>query len=301
MIYVLISHVVQRIIPNGSTTILFGIFYSVHMAIFMFVSGYFIKRCQNFKEVLNYIKKIFIVYIIPSIIFTLITVLTIKSYYNHDLLHWMKTFIVSTASFYWYGVAAFIINSFLAISYFIASKVNKKDGFKSNLLKNIYILITLLVFIIPFILLYLNGNMHFLSTNLLLEFIPFTVVGFLYRSFEHNLKELKKINIIKKILYLPSLVIYSILLIKYPGYHMIDSNTSMLLHQIGSLCGVFLYFNLIKYLCNFNMVFISLRSSKLLIIFYFVISSSSSSKYSRNILFLNLFDINKVLISFCNL
>ena len=55
MVMVVLSHVLQRHIKGIVPTVWFNIFYSVHMSLFMFVSGFLIKKCDNFKQYFKYI------------------------------------------------------------------------------------------------------------------------------------------------------------------------------------------------------------------------------------------------------
>ena len=49
------------------------------------------------------------------------------------------------------------------------------------------------------------------------------------------------------------LAIYTLLLNKYPGWYGIDSAKSLVLHQLGAICGVYVYYVIAKYLCKIKL------------------------------------------------
>ena len=129
MSYVVISHVLQRIITGLTTTRWFGFFYSVHMSIFMFVGSYFVKRAEKFKDLIMYLLKMLLYYIFPALLFTIITVFTIERYNTNNLIYWLREFLYRTDTFYWYTIVAYFINASLSIGFYIANKIFKTGQF----------------------------------------------------------------------------------------------------------------------------------------------------------------------------
>ena len=253
MFYVIFAHVVQRVIPAGTTKLAFGIFYSVHMSIFMFVGGYFIRRCVKLKELFKYYLKMFVLYIFPAIVFTLLTVLTMERYQSHDVFYWFKEYLLRTDSFYWYGIAAFIINALIAFSYYLVNKVFKEDELKCDIFKNIGFIVVFLIMFSPIAFIYNTPNKPLLAINLIVEFVPLAIIGFLFKNFgkyfnDNNINKYLEIGIS-----VICLAIYTLLLNKYPGWYGIDSAKSLVLHQLGAICGVYVYYVIAKYLCKIKL------------------------------------------------
>lgn len=250
MFYVVITHVVQRVISGGASTLFFNILYTAHMPLFMFVSGYFIKRSDKFYDLIKYIFKMFMYYIVPSIVFTLITVISLPRYNNHDVLYWFKEFFLRTDSFYWYGIVALIINSLLAISYFISIKILKIKDFKSNLYQVLITLGIMGVLMLPIIFVQQSEYKAVLSINLLVRYIPLVILGYLFKEFGKYIKTDNKLLIFESIAIIPLFIVYYYILNKYRVIYEY-SDVKMLIHmQIMELCIVFIYYVLSKWLCK---------------------------------------------------
>ena len=238
MSMVVLSHVLQRQVKGVVPTIWFNIFYSVHMSMFMFVSGFLIKKCESIKEYFKYIVKMIISYLLPSILFTILTVTTLPRYKDHNVLFWLKEFVVRTDSFYWYMIVAFIINAMLALAYYIISKFNPKTLFQ--------VLLTIAVFMIlsiPFYFIAYSNLPGLLSSNLMIYLIPAFILGFIVSYIERMMLK-NKVGI-------PVFVIttigYLIILLLRPNFVTFENNIDFLIHQIGSLFGTIMYY----YVCVF--------------------------------------------------
>lgn len=254
MLFVCISHVFQRVVPNGTTSIIFGVFYSVHMSIFIFVGAYFVRRCTTIKDLLKYFLKMLICYVLPAIIFTILTVISMARYSNHDVVYWLNEFLVRTDTFYWYAIAAFVINAFLATSYYISSKIIKIESLKKDVFKNIVILICFAILFIPFILIHKSETPGLLATNLIVEFVPLAIMGFLFRSFGKYIKQNKVSTILELLVAGICLILYVIALINFKGWLNKATTILLILHQLGSICGVYVYYVLTKWLCKLHQV-----------------------------------------------
>ena len=254
MLFVCFSHVYQRTVPGATATVLLGVFYSVHMAMFMFVGGYFVKRCDKILDLLKYFLKMLLYYVVPAVIFTVLTVISMERYSNKSVLEWLIEFVVRTDTFYWYAVAAFVINGFLAIGYFVARKLAKRDGFVGEVIKNLLTLAALAVLLLPFIFLFKSEHYGFLSANLIIEFAPLAVLGFLFKSFGEYIPETKITKLIELLLSAVCLALYIIALVSFKGWLDKATTARLLLHQLGSIAGVYVYYVLAKWLTKVRAV-----------------------------------------------
>lgn len=189
MIFVSVSHVIQRTIPNIINTPLFDFFYRLHMPIFFFVSGFLLKRIVSFKELALKIVKRFFNYVYPAVLFTVITVIALPRYSNHNVLYWLKEFVLRTDSFYWFLITLFILDFIAYISSYLATIIFKRH--KNDRSYLISTIVFLCLFIIPLIAFFHRFGGDFLALDLLLYYAPFFIVGFIIS----NLKISKAIHI----------------------------------------------------------------------------------------------------------
>ena len=254
MLLVCISHVYQRTVPGATKTLVFGLFYSVHMALFMFVGGYLIKRCDKLLDLGKYFLKMFVYYLYPAVLFTILTVISMSRYANHDVIYWLNEFYVRTDTFYWYAISAIIINAFLATGYYIANKIFGKNNFVFDLLKNIFTLGLLAIFVLPVISVFKSETPGLLASNLTIEFLPPAVFGFLMRSFGKYIKQSKISISVELFVFVACLTGYIIALTHFKGWLAKDTYKLLFLHQLGSLAGVYVYYVVAKYLCKIKAI-----------------------------------------------
>ena len=238
MCMVVLSHVLQRQIKGVVPTIWFNIFYSVHMSMFMFVSGFLIKKCESIKEYFKYIVKMIISYLLPSILFTILTVTTLPRYKDHNVLFWLKEFVVRTDSFYWYMIVAFVLNSILSLAYYLTHKIQLKTT-----IKVICAIVVFAIFTVPFYFIAYSNLPGLLSSNLMIYLIPAFILGFIVSYIEKHL--------FRQCVLIPLLSIsvigYLTILILRPNFVTFENNIDFLTHQIGSLFGTIMYY----YICVF--------------------------------------------------
>lgn len=254
MSYVVFSHVLQRIITGLTSTRYFGFFYSVHMSMFMFVSGYFVKRVEKFKDLILYLLKMLLYYIFPAILFTIITVFTIERYNAHDLVYWLNEFLLRTDTFYWYTIVAYFINASLAIGFYIANKLFKTGTFKKELLNSLLSLVFASILLLPFVYIYLYKDPALLATNQLIYLAPMAFVGFAFKSFLPYFSKLKnKIKLpIEIAMFVLALSGYIVSMYYFPNWLSMPTTDSLIYHMLGSLAGVFAYYYFCKLITKLN-------------------------------------------------
>lgn len=254
MSYVVISHVLQRIITGLTSTRYFGFFYSVHMSMFMFVSGYFVKRAEKFKDLILYLLKMLLYYIFPAILFTIITVFTIQRYNTHDLVYWLNEFLLRTDTFYWYTIVAYFINASLAIGFYIANKLFKTGTFKKDILNTFLSVVFATIVLLPFVYIYLYKDPALLATSQLIYLAPMTFVGFAFRSFLPYFNKLKnKIKLpIEIAMFILALGGYIVSMYFFPNWLEMPTTESLIYHMLGSLSGVLAYYYLCKLITKLN-------------------------------------------------
>ena len=254
LLFVCFSHVYQRTVPNATQTIVFGIFYSVHMSMFMFVGGYFVKRCDSIKELGKYFCKMILYYVYPALIFTILTVISMERYSSKDVLYWLNEFYVRTDTFYWYAISAIIINVFLAFAFYLARKIIRNKGLASDLVTNVIVLMFFGLLFLPIIFIFKSETPGMLASNLTVEFVPLAVAGFLIKSFGKYIKDNTKSRVVEIVVAFICLAGYIVALVNFQGW--LNKNTDLLLflHQLGALLGVYYYYVLSKWLCRIKSI-----------------------------------------------
>lgn len=252
--YVVISHVLQRIITGLTSTRYFGFFYSVHMSIFMFVGGYFVKRAEKFKDLILYLLKMFIYYIFPAVLFTIITVFTIERYNTHDLVYWLNEFLYRTDTFYWYTIVAYFINAAVAIGFYIANKIFKSGTFKKEVLNTLLSLIFASILLLPFVYVYIYKDPALLATSQLIYLAPMVFAGFAFKSFAPYMSRLKtKIKLpIRITVFILALAGYAVSMYFFPNWLDMPDNQSLIFHMLGSFAGVLAYYYFCKLITQLN-------------------------------------------------
>lgn len=245
MSMVVLSHVLQRQIKGVVPTIWFNIFYSVHMSMFMFVSGFLIKKCESIKEYFKYIVKMIISYLLPSILFTILTVTTLPRYKDHNVLFWLKEFVVRTDSFYWYMVVAFVLNSILSLAYYLTHKIQLKTT-----IKVICAIVVFAIFAVPFYFIAYSNLPGLLSSNLMIYLIPAFILGFVVSYIERAMLK-NKVGI--PVFVIATIGYLTILLLR-PNFVTFENNTQFVIHQFGSLLGVIMYYYICVFLCKFKKI-----------------------------------------------
>ena len=205
MLLVCISHCIQRTIPGIVPTKTFDIFYSLHMALFMFVGGFFTKRTDKFKELAKSTGKRFLSYVYAAVIYTILSVFLIKNYSGHDLVYWLKEFVCRTDTFYWYLISAFIIETIFSVAHYISRKILNINGGIGRSVANLFIsLAFIIIFTIPLVICF-NSNAHltlfgegnyslgpeFLALDLTLFYLPIALIGYILKYFVEYLNNCK--------------------------------------------------------------------------------------------------------------
>lgn len=254
LLFVCFSHVYQRTVPSATQTLIFGIFYSVHMSMFMFVGGYLVKRCDSFKELCKYFSRMLLYYVYPALVFTILTVISMERYSSKNVLYWLNEFYVRTDTFYWYAISAVIINTLLAIAFYLANKMIRNKGLGRDVARNAILLMIFALLFLPIIFIFKSETPGMLAANLTVEFVPLAIAGFLIRSFGGYVKDGARSRIIEIAVGIICLVAYIIALINFRGWLNKDTNTRLLLHQLGALAGVYVYYVLAKWLCRIKSI-----------------------------------------------
>ena len=254
LLFVCFSHLYQRTVPSATQTLIFGIFYSVHMSMFMFVGGYLVKRCDSFKELGKYFCKMLMYYVYPALVFTILTVISMERYNSKSVLYWLNEFFVRTDTFYWYAISAVIINALLAIAFYLANKIIRNKSLMGDVAKNAILLVIFSLLFLPIIFIFKSETPGMLASNLTVEFVPLAIVGFLIRSFGRYVKDCARSRIIEIAVGIICLIAYIIALINFRGWLNKDTDVRLFLHQLGALAGVYVYYVLAKWICKIKSV-----------------------------------------------
>lgn len=183
-------------------------------------------------------------YIVPSVLFTILTVTTMSRYVSHNVWYWLKEFVVRTDSFYWYMIVAFILNTLLALAYYIVYKFKFK-----TIAQVCFTILFFALLAIPFYFIAYSSLPGLLSSNIMIYLIPMFILGFIVSYVEKHL--------FKKAILIPLLVIscigYITILILKPNFVTFENNMEFVIHQAGSICGAIMYYYICVFLTKFKL------------------------------------------------
>lgn len=259
MSYVVIGHVLQRWYLVGFTeTFGFTFFYSVSLSLFFFVGGYFVTRCRTFSELLKYLAKLVLSYLVPAFLFTCLSIWLLPRFADHDFAFWMGELYYRTDTFYWFFLTAFFLNAALAIFQYLAYLFLKEKSLLNDVLSTVFMTISLLLFSSIFIYIYNAPDLGpgTLSANMFLYYLPITFMGFLVQTFGKHLENWRYINFLRVGLFIGALILYSLALWRYSNWldGLKGSFNDISGRSIGSLAGVIAYFYLSMFIQRFAII-----------------------------------------------
>lgn len=228
-------------------------YYSFHMALFAFISGYFFKDRKTIEFLRTKIKKLIIPYFIWNIIYGIIV--NVLKYFN--IIHYgkeMSLFNVFVAPFYGDGIqfcfnlaAWFVITIFFVqIIYFFINKLNRKIKVNTEISVMI-ISIIIAYFELELVKKGYNRGFWFLITRVSF-LMPFYAIGQVYKRFE-------KYEIQNNILYFGTIIlIQTVLLQKWNltyNLNILVFNSNFIIYLLASITGIMFWLRISKIFSKF--------------------------------------------------
>ena len=263
MFFICMIHFFQRFYGSYSylNTIYFALPYSVAIGLFFFTGGYFIKRPRSLKELLYYILKTLIIYLIPAFLFTCLSIWLLPQYEGHNFGYWMMILFRYTDSFYWYFLTACLINIPIAIFFYLSQLIWKHDFRKEKIFRGFFILLSLCAYSGVFIAIY---NRQFtdlgpkcLASDMFLYYIPIVLLGFGTKSYLSNLKDNQATRLTRLLLTLLTFTIWISVVIIYQshwGEGLSGSFFDIYWRHLGTFCGVIFFYQIAKYLSRLKAI-----------------------------------------------
>ena len=263
MFFICLIHFFQRFYSSYSyiNTIYFALPYSVALGLFFFTGGYFIKRSHTIKELLYYILKTAIIYLIPAFLFTCLSIWFLPQYEGHNFGYWMMILFRYTDSFYWYFLTACLINIPIAIFFYLSQLIWKIDLVKEKIFRGLFILLALFAYSGIFIAIY---NRQFtdlgpkcLASDMLLYYAPIVLLGFGVRSFLSNLQDNHARRLTRLLLTLLTFTIWISIVIIYQNnwYEGLSSSFfAIYWRHLGTFCGVIFFYQIARYVSHFKVI-----------------------------------------------
>ena len=259
MSYVLFGHVLQRwYVVNFTQTVGFSFFYSVSLAIFFFVGGFFVKKATKITDLLLYLAKLFISYIVPAFLFTCLSIWLLPRFADHDFAYWMGELYYRTDTFYWFFLTAFFINTILGIGYYLTNLFFKESSLIDDLLKTMFLVVFLVIFSSVFIYIYNANDLGpgTLSANMFLYYLPIAFLGFLLATFKKYFASLKKIKFLRITAFAISSSIYIVGLWHYQNWlgGLNSSFNEIAWRMIIACAGVISYYYIALFVERFTII-----------------------------------------------
>ena len=281
MLMVVLSHCLMEYKPNDFySSVGFNAIWLLQMPLFMFISGYLQNNKSkdgSFKDLLKYIGKKFLVYIIPFITFTFLSVWqlsnnpTFVSYFK-ILWNHTKDMVFNIDKSLWFCFVIFIFTLQFAIAKFISiklqNKINKKHVDTISFAIQ-YILFILIVAVIGY-----KVGFNFLGAKYIVYYSVFYYFGYIYKELFENkiLKNLsaKKQFVIEWTIFGVSTVIFLIIICVFKNIYTFDDFNikEASIRLIGSFAGMLLSYLFAKLIVS--KVKMKFTLGKLSLEFYFI-------------------------------
>ena len=232
-------------------------YYSFHMALFAFISGYFFKD-RSLKDFLKVkIKKLIIPYfcwnIIYGIIVNILKALKIVNAGKQLSLYYLFVApFLDSGNHYGLNVAAWFVISifFVQLVYFIVYKITKKIKINNDV---IFLIISVVIafFEVKYVQNGHNYGLYYLLTRVCF-LLPFYYVGRIYKRYEDKIKINGKYTCL---FFMISIIIQTLLLafFKNISYNLqlLRLNSNYIVYFIGSLNGIFFWLKISKILSKY--------------------------------------------------
>ena len=265
LLFVILDHSLQRWIDNSQTTQLYNFIFLFQMPAFMFASGYFaLKRLYKMPDLtarsrIIYLAKRVIGLFIPFLSFALFKSIIINdySYISYCILFPQRS-LWFLWSLMWMEIIIFLSQ--------VLSLVIKKNGFLSFALSIVFFLI----FLSPFLILFLSKKPDLFDSKLICYYSFFFVFGYLFCFIIERFAFKEKV-IANIIIALFSLVALILVMIIRPTI-IFDEETplNLLLRLIGSVGAVLVIYELC-FLLSTNSIFCEIsKMGRLSLEFYYI-------------------------------
>ena len=191
IILVVLRHIMQSNITDYKTNIVGNFIFAIQMPLFMIVSGYFSvtasKYYENMTNVLSYIVKRAIRYLLPFFSWFVVIQVFLFGKYDRNLLYALKNLIYNIDLGLWFLYVIFILSVLQILSKWICEKFLFNQYFR-----DIISVILTGILLIPLLALGLKTGIRFLGINLIIYYYLFFAIGHLFFCFNEIIKRILK-------------------------------------------------------------------------------------------------------------
>lgn len=239
MLMVVFGHTMTGATTDSQNSLLFNIIWTLQMPLFILISGYvtrYSKELRTGLELLTFIKKRTVAYLLPWIIWTvLIRGIILKSniFLNARYILWHMD------TGYWFLFTIWTINIIYGLSIFLSNKIAVKMFDK--------IFVTGVFYAIGMLFLGVMGimfGMSFLCIKLTLYYMPFFFIGYFYGRISDRLRAVDYGKRIVDFSIFICLVVWFTLLKRYNFFYISDNLFGIAIRILASLTGCIAIFGL---------------------------------------------------------
>ena len=237
IILVMVGHVSDVNVTHFFDSTIANVIWSLQIPLFMLISGYVTKYSQPIddnKSYFQYLIKRTTAYLLPWVIWTIFVKGILLG--TTDLISYIKYIVFTMDAGYWFLFSLWTICLVFGTSTLIATKMSEKKLFR--------IVITVLTSIILAAFLLIVGikvGISFLGIKLTLYYLPFFYLGYLFVNIEKEYTGRKWFEITKKAVVLPSIIIYSLIILNFNLYYA-DDAFNIILRFVASVLGCMIVF-----------------------------------------------------------
>lgn len=249
--FVILTHSIARMIPNGSQSLIYNLIFVAQMPLFMYCAGRLFEKRKNISSLsdfFNLLIKNACKLLIPFVSYSIIVSLIDSNFTVSFFKYFGNCFLVPDNSL-WFLWVLFWMEAICAFCFYISNKIFKKGREQLNFY--ISILLYLALAVIPG-LIYFYFGYHIFNFNSFVFYSPYFLIGLMVS----NLLESKKIlckNLFKLFLTAISVAGLCVIMIFHPTISQEDHNlTYYLCRSAAGFCCIAIFNVLFSYLSNFN-------------------------------------------------
>ena len=228
------GHTITGTTINYEKTFLMDLIWALQMPLFMLISGYvtrYSREITSLKELGVYLKKRSISYLLPLVAWTFLirgVIFGQTAFFN------IRKLVYNMDNGYWFFFSLWTIVVIFGVSQFFANTIKKFNTTFGKAVKlfGFYILGAAGLVVIGFFM-----GINFLCIKLTLYYMPFFFLGYLYGTFQDDIKRIKYNTVITETVIMISLGIFIFLLKKFNIYSMGEGFLEIAIRILASTTG----------------------------------------------------------------
>lgn len=247
MLMVILGHTISgNNIVNYEDSILFKIIWSLQMPLFILISGYvtvFSKPIDSAKDLLTFIKKRTLTYILPWVMWTFFIHGFLMDGWNlMQLSEKIKYVLWNMDSGYWFLFSLWTICMIWGVGNYFAGKMSQREKIRPVFTSLISIVLAGILIIAAKL-----WGMSFLAIKYSLYYLIFYYIGYLYSHYISYFDKKDWFANIKQIFVAVSLIVFAYLTVHCNTYSADDSLVNIAIRLVSSIAGCAVFISAVSF------------------------------------------------------